>query len=103
MERIVVETYDDDENCIKKAFVGRWLVEGMESEESDIGWHWSVAQTEKGNIVVYSFLGDTPDMGCKTTFRVFAGLEDAEGEVPDDVLSAAASAMGVEFVQELDI
>jgi hypothetical protein len=101
MKRIVVETYDQDERLIRKAFVGKWLVEAMQTEANR--YRWSIAQTQKGSIVVYCFKGELPRDECITDFKVYDSFDELEQDVPDDVLAAVAVELGEDFVQDLDI
>jgi len=105
MKRIVVDTYDD-ERLIRKAFTGTWLVEGMETGEDrfDIGWRYSVASTQGGQIALYAYKGETPGEELEAHLNVYESIQHAAAsEEPEDILAAAAAELGDDFVQELDI
>ena len=98
--RIEVKVGDGERPTITKAFSGRWLVREYVSEEEDAGpVRWSVALTKGGNFAVYSDYNE----GDRRALQVFGSLEEAYDDVPEDVLAAAASRMGVVSVIELDI
>ena len=110
MERLGVETVSGGE-VSAKAFVGRWLIapaEGYRSEherdsqlETQVraGTTFAVAETAKGNIVVYIDAGRR-----QAEFEVYDGFDQAEERgVPGDVVTLAARRAGMERAELLDI
>ncbi len=88
-------------------FVGEWLVWPDEDASRttepgyDAGAYYGVALTENGNIAVYCA---HVNGGFDTTLEVYSSIEAAEGAgVPPDIMGAAASKLGPNYVQERDI
>jgi hypothetical protein len=114
MEKIVMAFLDiQDRPTIWKSFTGSWLVgdnlDGLRAEDDSRNWdagaEWSVARSEKGNLVVYSTHcngGFTPEM---KVYDSFEALKDAAGKdgIPINIVAETAAALGVEFEIELDI
>jgi hypothetical protein len=112
MQRLVVTYEDRDGGTHNKAFVGRWLIapaqEYRSQHEADElgsgtqvmgGTTFAVAETAKGNIVVW-----VDAVRNNPSYSVFESFDDAEaGGVPGDVIAAAASAAGIERAEFLDI
>jgi hypothetical protein len=110
MQRLTVETMNGGEQ-LTKAFIGRWLIdpsEGYRSEhEGDAtldtqvraGTTFAVAETAKGNIVVYvDATNEWPE------YDVYEDFDHAEERgVPGDVLTLAAKRAGIERAELLDI
>lgn len=110
MQRLAITTVNGGE-AITKAFIGRWLIDPDEAyrseHERDIsletqvrrGTTFAVAETAKGNLVVYVD-ADRPD----AEFEVHDDFDQAEERgVPGDVLALAAKRAGVERAELLDI
>ena len=101
-QRIVVDTYpfpSDPFYPIRKAFRGAWLVEDL--PDPGLKKKWSVALTERGKFVIYSY-EDWPNQKANVTFKVVKSLEDAK-DLPDDILAAAMAELDDDYAQELDI
>lgn len=107
-ERIEVEVGDGEGPFLTKAFEGEWLIEDYEFNPE--GWNnlsggqnytWNVALTKGGNIAVYR--QDGTDADSPASLDVYHTLDDADDDVPEEVLAAAAAAMGSNRVIELDI
>jgi hypothetical protein len=108
MENIEVELWDRVVEIPYRAqFVGRWLLYPYPDETRtgepgyDAGAYFGVALTQRGNIAVYtSHVND----GFPPELRTYNSFGEAEEEgVPGDILAMAASEMGAEYVQKLDI
>jgi hypothetical protein len=110
MERLRIETMHGGER-LTKAFIGRWLIspeqgyrsdhEGDTSLETQVraGTTFAVAETAKGNIVVYVDAGSE-----QPEFEVYDDFDQAEERgVPGDVVTLAARRAGVERAELLDI
>jgi hypothetical protein len=110
MQRLAIATINGGEE-ITKAFIGRWLIEPDEAYRSEhegdasletqvrAGTTFAVAETAKGNIVVYVD-ADRPE----AEFDVYEDFDQAEEHgVPGDVLTLAAKRAGVERAELLDI
>lgn len=94
----------------EKAFIGRWLVAyGEDSGTSEdialSGGHWlttarwGVALTKRGKIAVFR----SESYGEPGSLEVFDSLNDAEDDVPADILAEAAAALGHKRVTLMDI
>jgi hypothetical protein len=104
MQLISVETGEDYD--ITETFNGVWLVE-PDSDETrtgednwDYGIYWGVARTQKGQIAVYTAHCNGRSPGH---LDVYPSLEQAEGNVPEDILAQAADALGQKRVIHRDI
>lgn len=108
-ERIEVSYYDIDDFGIpkKKAFHGKWIfsptkpVTTFDDERTE--YHYAVAQTSKGAVVVYSWASDAESSQYAERFRVYGSLGAAAAD--EDVNYAALRTIqeiGVP-VEELDI
>ena len=106
MGKITITQWNDhDEPVVRKSFIGRWLVPPEDEHRTgedgwDAGACWAVAETKKGAIAVYSFHCNDQ---WGPSFDVFGSLEEVEGEVPEDIISAAAQELGIPYEMELDI
>jgi hypothetical protein len=109
---------DEEGHESQKKFSGRWLVDSRTSEHDAVVQHprrptettdepadltrWSVAETAKGQVLVWA--QDDGFSFRRTTYWVFKDLDDAEEHgVPADVLSKAASALGLDRAEVLDV
>jgi len=112
MPTIEIEVGEAGEDQIKKSFQGEWLVNDVSPEQDDSGVTWdggtkySVAKTAKGHLLVYEF----DERKYKGSYRVFADfdeLKDAESgpyaAIPRNVVALVASALGIEYVVEMEI
>jgi hypothetical protein len=110
MQRLTVETISGGEE-LTKAFIGRWLIDPTEAYRSEhegdatletqvrAGTTFAIAETAKGNIVVY-----LDAASGRPEFDVFADFDQAEERgVPGDVLTLAAKRAGIERAELLDI
>jgi hypothetical protein len=110
MQRLTVDTVNGGVE-LTKAFIGRWLIdpdEGYRSEhEGDAsletqvraGTTFAVAETAKGNVVVY-----VDAAGGQPEFDVYEDFDQAEERgVPGDVVTLAAKRAGIERAELLDI
>ncbi len=94
LEKITVPVGPDG---MTMAFMGRWLVEPDRDEtrtrESgyDAGGYWGVALTQRGRFAVYA-------AHCNDQWPAwlhdFDTLDDARGEVPQDILALAGAGLG---------
>ena len=108
MDKItIVQWNEEEEPVVHKSFTGRWLVDpdsdqraDDDSKNWDAGAVWGVAETQKGAIAVYCF--HCNDKG-PPSFDVYDNLEQLEGEVPKNIISAAAHSLGIQYEIELDI
>ena len=104
MQRITVETGADYD--MAETFTGLWLVypdpdETRTGEENwDAGTYWGVARTQKGQIAVYTAHCNGRSPGHLGVYR---SLEQTKGDVPEDILAMAASALGQKRVIYRDI
>jgi hypothetical protein len=109
MQRLTVETISGGEE-LTKAFIGRWLIDPTEAYRSEhegdatletqvrAGTTFAVAETAKGNIVVYVAASGRPE------FDVYSDFDQAEERgVPGDVLTLAAKRAGIQRAELLDI
>lgn len=110
IERLLIETWKGEKQLIPKSFMGRWLVKDQRSQHEGEtlggrmilpGAEYSVAETAKGAFAVYWKYKDDPVQ--YHGFHVYASLEAAEKEVPSDIVAAAASVLGIERAEFLDI
>lgn len=106
-ERIVIQIAGPGERMIEQAFYGTWLVhpdpeESRTTEENyDRGAYWGVALTRKAQIAV---LTQHCNERWSPEFRVYSSLDDAlAGDVPADIVAAAAQELGQSRPIELDI
>ena len=110
MQRLTLETSNGGE-ALTKAFIGRWLIEPTEAYRSEhegdadlgtqvrAGTTFAVAETAKGNIVVYV----DAESGLPE-FDVYSDFDQAEERgVPGDVLTLAAKRAGIERAELRDI
>jgi hypothetical protein len=110
MQRLTIGTVNGGE-AIAKAFIGRWLIEPDEAYRSEhegdasietqvrAGTTFAVAETAKGNIVVYVDAGRS-----RAEFETYGDFDQAEERgVPGDVLTLAARRAGIERAELLDI
>jgi hypothetical protein len=110
MQRLTLETLNGGE-ALTKAFIGRWLIDPTEAYRSEhegdadlgtqvhAGTTFAVAETAKGNIVVYV----DAESGLPE-FDVYSDFDQAEERgVPGDVLTLAAKRAGIERAELLDI
>lgn len=104
MQQISVETGADYD--MTETFTGLWLVE-PDSDETrtgeenwDAGTYWGVARTKKGQIAVYTAHCNGRSPGH---LDAYPSLEQAEGNVPEDILAMAAAALGQKRVIYRDI
>jgi len=116
LAKIVLTFWNDEqEPVIHKSFMGRWLVGGEDEglRAVDDSWSWdagaeySVAQTAKGNLVVYRRHcneGFEPKMD---TYPDFMSMKDANTDgypyYPPNVIAETAAALGKPYEIELDI
>lgn len=104
MERITVETGGDYDRT--EGFVGRWLVapDSDETRTGEDGWdagtYWGIALTKKGQIAVYTAHCNQRQPG---RLRAYRSLDQAEGDIPDDILAMASEALGIKRVIWRDI
>ena len=105
-ERLVVQYYQNDLPC-KKAFWGRWIIPldkpfQVSGDEDTRTYFGSVAQTAKGNIVVFERAEDGEDVGYQ--FGVFPSYEEGANDKRafGYVLAEAIRREGVP-IEELDI
>jgi hypothetical protein len=117
MAKIVLLFWNEkDEPSIRKSFIGRWLVGSEEggpraeddTECWDAGAEWSIAQSEKGAIVVYRQHCNQRFAPTMATYRDFEEFRTATGErgnvlYPQNVIAEAASALGEPYEIELNI
>lgn len=116
MGKITLTLWNADEQpTIKKSFTGRWLVNGLgpdDDSNSGVIWgatsEWSVAQTQKGAIVVYasdSNEGCAPEMSVYDSFSEFRDAEDSGNAPmhPTNVIAAVAGELDEPYEIELDI
>ena len=105
LRRIVVTLHDKHGHAKKKAFKGKMLISGYESdwdEDWDAGFAihntWNAAQGESGRIVVWTESdNDSPEF-----FKVFEGWDDISGEdMPQDVISAIGGTLGEDYAEEV--
>ena len=100
-------------NTIEKSFNGSWLVgndeDGVEADDPSRAWNpcaeWSVAQSAKGNLVMYyshCIDGFAPEMEVYDSFEALKNAAVDDG-IPINVVAETAAALGVEFEIELDI
>lgn len=108
MQKIRLVFWDENQQpSITKSFTGRWLVgdagEGLRTLEGswDGGAEWSIAQTAKGNLVVYLQHCNERWAPKMTIYDSFDDLETAE--IPKDILAQAAAGLGVPYEIDLDI
>jgi hypothetical protein len=101
MERIVVRCVNKELTTISKSFTGKWLVWECKPEDGDGDTTWSVAITQKSNLVAY-WQNDRNDQAAMLVFR---NLEELKGsdEVPKEVIAQTAEELGEEYTIELDI
>jgi hypothetical protein len=110
MQRLIVETMNGGEQ-LTKAFIGRWLIDPSEAYRSEhegdaaletqvrAGTTFAVAETAKGNIVVY-----VDATSGRPEYDVYEDFDQAEERgVPGDVLTLAAKRSGIERAELLDI
>lgn len=104
MQQITVQTGHDYERT--EGFTGRWLV-APDSEETrtgeegwDAGTYWGIALTKKDQIAVYTAHCNEKQPGRLKAYR---SLEQAEGDVPEDILALASDALGIKRVVWRDI
>jgi hypothetical protein len=110
MQRLTLGTMNGGEE-ITKAFIGRWLIEPDEAYRSEhegdasletqvrAGTTFAVAETAKGNVVVYVDADRS-----RAEFDVYDDFDQAEERgVPGDVLTLAAKRAGLERAELLDI
>jgi Post-segregation antitoxin CcdA len=89
-----------------EAFEGRWLVEpdpdktrtGEEGYEP--GAYWGVAQTRRGRIAVYMA---EINVGFAPQLTDYDSLDDAKGELPEDILAKAKKVLGEPYAVWRDI
>lgn len=113
IEKITLNFWDSGDNpVIHKTFQGRWLVGGPEvgipADDDEMDWlagaEWSVIQTRKNKIVVYSQGHREPVMKTYDSFREMAeATVDGAPLYPRNVLAETAAALGEPFEIELDI
>jgi len=105
-ERIVLEFQDAEKGHLpqKKAFYGRWITSPKQptrvTDEGDSVYYGAVAETQKGNIVVFEREETSETVEHK--FRVFASFEEAAKTEFGYAARAAFEKRGVP-VEELDI
>lgn len=116
--RIVVDIYDQrNDRRSKKAFEGRWIIGdedagetyGFDYEKTGVrgSQEYSVAQTVKGKLVVYSHSqGET----VSTDFEVYEGFEQMRSAEdgnyprhPESLIAAVADALEIDHIEVLDI
>jgi hypothetical protein len=107
MENIEVQLWGPEETPYRAQFVGRWLLHPDPDETRtgepgyDAGGYYGVALTQRGNLAVYwahCNEGRAPELNTYSSF------DEAESEsVPGDILALAASEMGADYVQKLNI
>jgi hypothetical protein len=110
MQRLTFDTVNADER-LTKAFIGRWLINPTETYRSEhegdatletqvrAGSTFAVAETAKGNIVVY-----VDAASAQPEFDVYEDFDQAEERgVPGDVLTLAAKRAGIERAELLEI
>ena len=107
--RIEVSYSDSDDHGIpkKKAFHGKWIfppsrpVTGSDGGRKE--YHYAIALTSKGAVVVYSWESDAEYAQLEERFLVYASLRAAAAdEDVNDAVLAAIQQIGVP-VEELDI
>jgi hypothetical protein len=116
MELLTVHLTDREDQESTKKFSGRWLIQRFTSTAGEIyvtiptsaqGFdincdymEWYVAETAKGQLAVWA----DPQRFGVSGFWVYTDLDQAEGHgIPGDVCSAAATALGIERAELLDI
>lgn len=116
-ERIVLDVViPNSEHLRKIAFEGAWLIGSATEGETHAfearsgvsgGGPYSVARTKKGGLLVAEFneYGDITEWGTFTDYRDFstAQIDGKYPKFPESLLSAVASVLGEEHVEELDI
>ncbi len=105
-ETLLVQVYDEESgSAITKRFRGKWLwSDPIETSNSrwNVGVKFSAALTVNRRIVVVTERGNDLDMW--EHFDVYDNINDAADELPEDICSAIANAIGEEgFVEDLDI
>jgi len=99
-----VTVYFEDET--PKAFVGRWLISPDDRYESvdasgRSGTVWAVAETAKGNVAVCRGRPGDPFFQRLDVYESLEEMEDSG--IPEEVVSRAAVALGIERAELLDI
>ncbi len=107
MENIAVDLRDHEENPYTVEFVGRWLLSPDPDEtrtgESgyDAGAFFGVALTRRGNLAVVS---EHCNGKWGPYLETHGSFDEAkEKGVPADILSMAATQVGADYAQKLDI
>src|SRR5262245_49340404 len=102
-DRIVVEVEDREGNRSRKAFKGRMLVRGFQPDEPGAlaGWEYFAAQGAKGGLALWA----EKDLdGMTDSFHPYDSFAEAESAGwPPSFLSAISSALGEEWVEEIDL
>src|SRR5258706_751345 len=84
LERIVVEYNDSEASGLpkRKAFYGRWICSPEApvevSDDAGIAYRAAVAESAKGNIVIYERAEDNE--GCSWKFRIYPSFEMAAAD-----------------------
>lgn len=116
MEKITLTFWNSNEEpAVKKSFVGRWLVSGLNADDesgSPVQWdsqtEYSVAQTSKCKIVVYM---SDPDDRIEPAMEVYDDFDEMKAAVldgtypryPSNVIAETAAALGKPYEIDLDL
>jgi len=103
---IMVTIEETEQFTVTKRFEGRWLSgeDGLYPDDEDKMWMAGISfhavQTKGGRIVI---LTDDRNSESFDSMEVFASIDDLDGKVPENVISAIANAIGESHAEVLNI